>query len=149
MAGGYVLLGLMLLTVLAVFSRKVLNSPIMGIQDISEVCLVLLVFSAMAYAGWTGGHIAVDLIESIVSKPVLKIFDITMRSAGAIFMAILSWQSALRAVEAGREAEATNLVAIPLYPFFWVITAGFGLFALVLALLAIRAAKGDPEFFEQ
>ena len=149
LAGGYVLVAVMLLTVVAVFSRKILNDPIIGIQDISEVSLILMVFSAMAYAGWTGGHIAVDLIADVASKPVLRIIDIVMRFIATLLLATLAWQSGHRAIEAYSDRETTNLISIPLHPFFWVITAGFGLFALTTLFLTIRAIRGDTEFPEQ
>ena len=147
--GGYVLVAVMLLTVVAVFSRKILNSPIIGIQDISEVCLILMVFSAIAYAGWTGGHIAVDLIADVVGKPVLRIIDLVMRFIATILLAVLAWQSGHRAIEAYADGETTNLINIPLHPFFWVITIGFSLFALTTLFLTIRAARGVTEFPEQ
>lgn len=144
--GGYVLIGLMLLTVVAVFTRKILNDPIIGVQDISEVSLVFVVFSAMAYAGWTGGHIAVDLIANAISDKVLRFIDTVIRTVSAILMAVLAWESALRAMEAYREGEATNLISIKLYPFFWVIAVGFALFALALFILAWRSATRTSDY---
>ena len=146
LVGGYVLVALMLLTVVAVFTRKVLNSPIIGVQDISEVSLIFVVFTAMAYAGWTGGHIAVDLIADAVSQRVLRIIDFVMRAVATVLLATLAWQSVHRAIEAQSDAETTNLIAIPLYPFFWVIAAGFGLFALTTLVLTVRAARGITDF---
>ena len=146
LAGGYILIGLMLLTVVAVFSRKILNAPIIGVQDLSEVSLVLVVFSAMAYAGWTGGHIAVDLIADMISPRVLRFIDVAMRALSATLIAIVAWESALRAMEAFREGEATNLISIRLYPFFWAISVGFALFALALFLLAWRAATRTSDY---
>jgi TRAP-type C4-dicarboxylate transport system permease small subunit len=146
---GYMLLWLMVLTVVAVFSRKVLNSPIIGVQDLSEVSLVVVVFFAMSYAGWTGGHIAVDLIAEALPRSWLRLVDIVMRLAGALFFVIVAWQSAERAIEAYAFKEATNLITIPLYPFFWVIAGGFVLFSAVLAVLALRSAAGDSDYPEQ
>ncbi len=146
MIGGYLLIWLMGLTVFAVFTRKVLNAPILGIQDLSEVSLVVTVFAAMAYAGWTGGHIAVDLIADVLSPRLMSAVDVLIRSISAIFFAIVAWQSALRAIEAQEVGEATNMIALPLYPYFWVIALGFALFSVVLAVLALRAARGQPDF---
>ena len=67
-AAGAALLWLMLLTVVAVVMRYVFNAPILGAQDISELSLAVVVFLGIPYCGWTGGHVAVDLISTVVGE---------------------------------------------------------------------------------
>ncbi len=144
--GGLGLLWLMALTVVAVILRKLFNAPIFGVQDLSEATLVVVVFFGMAYCGWTGGHIAVNLIGSVLRGRALGLLDAAMRSVCATFFGFVCWETVLRGLESRELGEATNLIFIPQYPFLYVVAFGTGLYALVLFLLALRSARGlaDP-----
>ncbi len=138
------LLALMLLTVVAVTLRK-FNYPIVGTQDLSEAGLTIVVFFAMAYSGWTGGHIAVDLISGVLKDRGIRILDTVVRLVCGLFLAIVAWQSVRQGLDALEFGDGFNLVDIPHYPFFFVVAFGSGLYALVLLVLAARSATGLPE----
>lgn len=144
-ASGVILLGLMVLTVVAVTLRK-FNYPILGTQDLSESGLAIVVFFALAYSGWTGGHIAVDLISGILKGRALQLLDTTVRFCCAVFFVIVAWQSVRQGLDALEFGDGFNMLDIPHYPFFFVVAFGSGLYALVLFMLALRSACGlsDP-----
>jgi TRAP-type C4-dicarboxylate transport system permease small subunit len=146
--GGIVLLGLMVLTVVAVTLRK-FNNPIFGAQDLSESGLVVVVFFAMAYSGWTGGHIAVDLIGSFVKPRTLDVMDTITRAISGGFFLIVAWQSMRQGLDALEFGDGFNLLPIPHYPFFFIIAFGSAIFAFILFVLAARSAKGLPEIKSQ
>ncbi len=141
LVSGVVLLALMLLTVVAVTVRK-FNFPITGTQDLSEAGLTIVVFFAMAWSGWTGGHIAVDLVSGVLKGRGLRILDAVSRFLSAGFFGIVAWQSVLQGTDALEQGDGFNLIALPHYPFFFVVAFGCGLYALVLFVLAIRSACG-------
>ena len=144
LAGGVMLLGLMVLTVVAVTLRK-LNYPIVGTQDLSEAGLITVVFFAMAYSGWTGGHIAVDLISGVLKGNRLRILDTVVRSCCGAFFVVVAWQSVRQGLDALEFGDGFNLIDMPHYPFFFVVAFGSGLYALVLLVLAARSATGLPD----
>jgi TRAP-type C4-dicarboxylate transport system permease small subunit len=143
-AGGVILLALMVLTVVAVTLRKI-NYPILGTQDLSEAGLTVVVFFAMAYSGWTGGHIAVDLISAVIKGRALQLLDTVVRSCCAAFFVIVAWQSVRQGLDALEFGGGFNLLDIPHYPFFFVVAFGSGLYALILFVLAARSAWGLPD----
>lgn len=143
-AGGLVLMGLMLLTVADVTLRKFVE-PIEGAQDISESGLIVVVFLAMAYSGWTGGHIAVDLIGAVVKGRALELLDVVVRLFCGLFFGVVAWQSAYQGLDALEFGDAFNVLPIPHYPFYFIISFGSLLFAGVLMVLAWRSARGFPE----
>jgi len=144
MVSGAILLCLMVLTVVAVVLRK-MNDPIMGVQDLSESGLTLVVFFAMAYSGWTGGHIAIDLIGSALSPGALRRVDAVTRFLSAVFFLLVAWQSGVQGMDALEFGDGFNLLDIPHYPFFFIISFGFVLYSIVLFILAVRTALGLPE----
>lgn len=141
---GGILLALMVLTVVAVTVRK-FNYPIEGTQDLSEAGLIVVVFFAMAYAGWTGGHIAVDLIGVLLKGRGLMVLEAFVRFCCAVFFVIVAWQSVRQGLDALEFGDGFNLVAIPHYPFFFVVAFGSGLYGLILFVLAARSACGLPD----
>jgi TRAP-type C4-dicarboxylate transport system permease small subunit len=146
--GGIMLLCLMVLTVVAVTLRK-FNNPIMGTQDLSESGLVIVVFFAMAYSGWTGGHIAVDLIGSFVKPRTLGRMDTITRAISGGFFLIVAWQSMRQGLDALEFGDGFNLLPIPHYPFFFIIAFGTTVFAFILLIMAARSARGLPEIKSQ
>ena len=142
---GVGLLGLMALTVFAVFMRKVINDPIMGTQDLSEAGLTVVVFFGLAYSGWTGGHIAVDLISGALKPRTLRAVDTIVRLVCGVFFIVVAWQSVKQGMDALEFGDGFNLLDIPHYPFFFVVAFGSTVYALVLFVLAVRAARGLPE----
>ena len=146
--GGAMLMCLMALTVVAVTLRK-FNDPILGTQDLSEAGLTIVVFFAMAYSGWTGGHIAVDLIGNFVSARRLALVDTAVRILCGLFFVVVAWQSLAQGLDAVEFGDGFNLLDIPLYPFYFVIAFGSLVFAFVLVVLGLRSALGLPEISRQ
>tara|TARA_R110002072_G_scaffold130040_17_gene268792 strand:+ start:821 stop:1327 length:507 start_codon:yes stop_codon:yes gene_type:complete len=144
LVSGLLLMGLMLLTVAAVSLRKA-NEPIFGAQDISESGLIAVVFFAMAYSGWTGGHIAVDLIGNVIKGRALELLDFGVRLVCGLFFIVVTWMSFEHGLDALEYGDAFNLLPIPHWPFYFIIAFGSGVFTLVLFLLAARSALGLPE----
>ena len=143
--GGLALLWLMGLTVVAVIMRYVFGSPILGAQDISEMSLVLVAFLGLAYSGWTGAHIAVDLIGGLLAPGIMRWTDTAVRSMGAVLMAAVTWQTVRQGLDAVTYGEATNLIEIPHAPFFLVVALGSAAYTIVLWVQAVRAAFGVPD----
>ena len=142
--GGVILLCLMVLTVVAVTLRK-FNNPILGTQDLSESGLIMVVFFAMAYSGWTGGHIAVDLIGAVVKGRALEMMDAVVRFVCGLFFVVVASQSLSQGLDALEFGDGFNLLDIPHFPFYFVIAFGSLIYALVLLLLSLRSALGLPE----
>ena len=143
LVSGLILMCLMTLTVIAVTVRKA-NHPIIGAQDLSESGLIVVVFFAMAYSGWTGGHIAVDLIGAIKGRS-LDFLDCGVRTVCGLFFVVVTWMTFEHGLDALEFGDGFNLLPIPHWPFYFVIAFGSGLFSLVLFLLAARSAYGMPE----
>lgn len=146
---GVALLWLMGLTVIAVVMRYVFNAPILGAQDLSQVSLVLVVFPAMAYCGWTGGHVALDLISAAIKSSTLRWTDMIIHATSALLFVFISRQAWSRGVDALKYGEATNLIDIPHAPFFFVIAMSCGLYAAVLFIQTVKTAIGRPRAKEQ
>lgn len=146
LVGGLVLMLLMLLTVYSVVMRYVFNAPPHFTLDASKMLLVPVVFLGLAYCGWTGGHIAVDLIGALGRPSLTRWTDVAVRLLCAALVGLLTWELAGLVASSIEFDEVTNLIELPHYPFVAVMVFGAGLYALVLVLLTLRslAGKADP-----
>lgn len=142
---GIDLFGLMLLTVYSVVMRYVFNAPPFFTLDLSEMMLIPVVFFGLAYCGWTGGHIAIDLVGTLKMPALERVVDVAVRLACAAVVALWTWKLARLARDLQEVGNATNLVQIPHFPFVWAMVAGSGLFALACFGLALRSLRGQDD----
>lgn len=137
---GLVLLALMLFTVLDVAMRYFFNAPFRGSLEATEFSMALIVFLSLAYCGWQGGHIAVDLFESYLRAPALRLLPSAMALIGAGLFGLIAWQLVVETSHAW--SQVSNMLRVAYWPFKLVAAFGSALFALVLLIQGVDAARG-------
>lgn len=142
LAGGMVLVAMVLLTVVDVTLRKLWNAPIFGAQNISELALLVVVFCAVAHCGREKGHISVNLLGDALGARFTRVADTLVNLIGAAIFALLTWRALVAALQAIEIERVSNLLAIPHWPFYAMIALGAGLYAIVQLIEAIGAASG-------
>lgn len=130
LAAGGVLLLLTFFTVVDVVLRYFFNAPFRGSLELTEYAMALIVFFSLAYAGWTGSHIAVDLLEKWLDRPSLRYLPSLMAFAGAVLFAIIAWRMSVEAIESW--SQVSNMMRIPHWPFRLAGAFGSAMFAVVL-----------------
>lgn len=138
-AAGWILLALMAYTVLDVVLRYVFNAPFRGSLETTQFAMSLIVFLAIAYCGWTGGHIAVDLFEAALDRPALRFLPAAVALTGAVLLAAVAWQTAVEAIATTHRV--SNMMRWPYYPFRLVAAFGSAAFALVLLVQGVQALR--------
>ena len=142
LASGGVLLLLMAYTVVDVVLRYGFNRPFSGSLEFTEFAMVLIVFLAIAYTGWTGGHIAVDLFEKALDRPALRFLPTVISLAGALLFAVIAWQVTLETT--ATLPQVSNMLRWPHYPFRFTVAFGSAMFALVLLVQGVMALARRP-----
>lgn len=141
-AGGAVLLGLVALVAFDIVMRRVLHVPFLGGFEMTELAMVVIVALGLPYCAALGGHVSVDLFAKALDRPALRWVNALVHAAGAVLLAVVAWRTVLHALGSYRWGDATNMMAIPKYPFQIVTAAGAALFAAVLLGQAMRALRG-------
>ena len=130
-----VILGIMMmLTVVDVFFRYVLNTPLTGAIEVSELLMVVLVFPALGWIAIERSHIRVDLLVSTWPPRVQLIVEIIILLLTLGTFVIITWQSIL---ESRQVDMTTSLLSIPEAPFHWVMTGGFAMLCLAIVSLVV------------
>ena len=142
--GGVVLFIMMGLTVVDVIFRDVLNAPIFGAEDLWRVGLLIVVATAVAYSGRTGGQVAVELYSDALGSGITRWTDKLVRLIGAAMFTVLAWRLLINGRDAAIYGETSQGLLLSHGPFYYILAAGMGLYALVLAV-EIFAKTGDGE----
>lgn len=123
-----------LATLADIAGRHLLGLPVAGIVELTELALVWSAFTGMAAGFWTGAHVAVELIESLVSRRVLAVINL---ANVLIVLAVMTWLAVLAVAEFRDKLEwgdRTTDLAVP-YTWFWgAVVVGYAASAVLLAL---------------
>jgi TRAP-type C4-dicarboxylate transport system permease small subunit len=142
LAAGGILLLLMAVTVLDVFLRYVFNAPLASAWEFTEFSMALIVFLGIAYCGWTGGHIAVDVFEKWLDRPSLRFLPALIAFVGAALFALIAYRATLEMV--ATIDQVSNMLRWPHYPFRFTVAFGAAMLALVLAIQGVQTLRRRP-----
>lgn len=142
LASGCVLLLLMFYTVADVVLRYGFNRPFSGSLEFTEFSMATIVFLAIAYTGWTGGHIAIDLFEKWLNRPALRYLPALLAFTGSALFALIAWRAAVEATATIHQF--SNMLKWPHYPFRYTVAFGSAMFALTMFIQGVQAVRRHP-----
>lgn len=130
---GLVLVSIMILVSVAVYRRYVLNDPILGDTEFVEIGMSLVVMMAMPFVTLKSEHIRVDILDPYLGNIGRFFGDVFARLASCFVLVLLirkTWDKTLEAIE---YEDVTNMIELPVWIPYGIITLGFSLVVLVLA----------------
>lgn len=141
------LLAMMLTIFTGVVARYYFRAPIVGLNEIVELLSVALVMLAMPYAAQTEAHIRVDIFDNWLGRIGRFVGDIAARAAGIFILSFLSFRAWHKLMDVAEFGDTTNMLRIPLWPFYGVVLVGgvFYVFVLLLQLISILATGPEDE----
>ena len=131
---GVVLFALMLLTTADVIGRYFFNAPITGVVDLTEFSVLLMTFLSFAYCGFRGAHVVIELLYNRLGPGARLWLTRASNTAGAVLFGVMAWRSVVQSIDVRDFDESSQLLAVPYWPFYWVLAFGAALFAWVLLL---------------
>jgi TRAP-type C4-dicarboxylate transport system permease small subunit len=140
-AGGILLL-LMLVTVIDVILRYVFNAPLASVWEFTEFSMAMVVFLGIAYCGWTGGHISIDLFDGWLNRPSLRYLPALIAFTGALLFVLVAYRATLEALATIHQV--SNMLRWPHYPFRFTAAFGSAMFAVVLLWQGIESIRRKP-----
>ena len=136
LCGGWVLMALMVYTVADVVLRYIFNRPFSGSLEITEFAMAAIVFLGIAYCGWLGGHVAVDILERPLENPKLRFIPVILTFISGILFAAIAWLTFAEAL--GTMHRISNMMRWPHYPFQLAVAFGSAMYAIVLLIQSFR-----------
>lgn len=130
-AGGIVLLALMLMTVASVVMRATLGFPILGDFELVEMGTAISAFAFLPYCHQAGGNVVVDVFTNRAPERVKSGLGALSSLILSGIAAVLVWRMALGGYDFYRYQEVTTNIEIPRWWAFPPILISLALLVLV------------------
>jgi TRAP-type transport system small permease protein len=113
------LVGLVLLTCIDVVGRYLLNRPLTGAFELSELTMGALVFASLPLVTLRRQQVTVDLFERLVPAAWRPVQDAAASLVAALCVGVIAWRLWVKAEEMMRAGETTATLKIPVYPLVY------------------------------
>ena len=126
---------LMLDVVADVCGRYFFNAPLLGASEMATLMMVIIIFSALAWAALADKHIKVDIVMQRFSPRVRAIVNsITLLLTLGIY-GVITWRSVLESMGVH---DVSSYLRVSHTPFYWIMTVGFAVFCISIVVLVIK-----------
>ena len=110
---------MMLLTFADVVARYLLNRPIRGGFEITELTLLVLIFAGLPLVSHADEHVTMDFIDRILPPRLRAPWVRVMHAIIAAIMFFLSWQVWIKATRIASYGDTTEVLSITIGPFVY------------------------------
>jgi TRAP-type C4-dicarboxylate transport system permease small subunit len=140
------LFAMMLLTFADVIGRKLLGNSIVGAVELTELCMLVMIFLALPLASLAGEHIVFDLLDRYLPARVLHLQMALAHAVSAVIFGGAAWLVWVRSVRTYSMGDVTARLEIGLGPFHQMVAAMLLITALVHVALIVREwrHRADP-----
>ncbi|SDG94312.1 TRAP transporter small permease [Alloyangia pacifica] len=136
--GGVALLALVVLIFAGVVLRYAFGQPILGSNEIIQLAAVALVMSALPYCTHLNGHVSVDVFDRVLGRFGRRAGDVIARLLSGYALGVLCHRAYYKALDAAEFGDTTNMLGLPLWPFYGILALGCGFCVLVFALQILK-----------
>ena len=130
-AASAILFCMMMLTFLDVIARYIVNRPIRGAFEITELMLLVLIFAGLPLVTHAGEHVTMDLIDRMLGARLRGALNRLIELICAGLMFFLTWQMWLKAGKIAGYGDTTDILRIPVGPFIYFMAAMIAVSGLV------------------
>lgn len=139
-----VLFVLMMLTTVDVIGRYVLNRPLPGAFEITEMALAALIYCGLPLVSQRREHIVIDTFDHFMSRTVRRACDMTAEVLCSATLFGLAWLVFRRASRVLAYGDTTTVLRLPLAPVAYLM-AGMLLATAVIHLALILVPHGEDD----
>ena len=122
---------MMVLTFFDVVGRYLLNRPIRGAFEITELGLLVLIFAGLPLVSHADEHVTMDFIDRILPERVARAWVRVVHAICAAIMFFLAWQVWIKANRIASYSDTTDVLRITIGPFVYFMSLMIGLTGLV------------------
>lgn len=126
------LVGMVLLTCVDVIGRYVLNQPLTGAFELSEMAMGALVFASLPLVTLRRQQVTVDLLDWLVPRTWRTAQDTVANLVAALCVVAVAWRLWVKAQEMMHTGETSAVLKIPVYPLVYYMAVLSLLTALVI-----------------
>ncbi|MCW5700925.1 MAG: TRAP transporter small permease [Rhodospirillales bacterium] len=124
--GGVAMLAMTVLTIASIVGREVVSMPIPGDFELVEIGCAIAIFAFLPYCQLVRGNVIVDLFTDWASMRTRALLELVSNLAFSLVAAVLTWRTALGAIDIWTYREETMVLRVPLWWGFDAGVYGFG-----------------------
>ncbi len=143
-AAAVIILLITLVTCVDVVGRYLLDAPLSGAFELTELLLAALVFIALPLTTERREHVEVDLLNAALSPLGQRLLAAFAGLFSAALLATLSWRLFSHAYKAALDGAVTNALHIPLAPFGYLAGAACMVSAFIAFLRGLQPPFEHP-----
>ena len=130
LAGGFVLVAMMLMSLASIFGRAVLNKPLPGDYELVQLGCAIAVAAFLPFCQMRGGHVLVDFFTANSRASVRATLDTLGALLLGVAATVFTWRLAAGALSLRVANDQTTILEIPTW---WAVTSMVPSFALFSA----------------
>ncbi len=139
-AGGMLMIGVVLMTVISILARYLFNAPIPGDYEITELALGITVFAFFPYCHARSGNIVVEFFTGRL-RPRHKIaLDMVHSVVFTLVAGLITWRLLVGGMHKLEDGETTLFLGIPIHWAYFSALLGAGLLTAICVLVVYRHA---------
>ena len=131
LSASVLLFGMMVLTFFDVVARYLLNKPIRGAFEITELGLLVLIFAGLPLVSHADEHVTMDFIDRILPQRIARVWVRVVHAICAAIMFFLAWQVWIKANRIASYSDTTDVLRITIGPFVYFMALMIGLTGIV------------------
>jgi len=131
---GASLVFMMALISFGVFMRYVVGQPVLGINEILQLNALALAMLALPYTTAEVAHVRADIFDPALGRWGRWAADIFTRVLSIVGLWVLVGRAWAKALDAYEFQDQTNMLGLPIWPFYGTIAAGMALCILIFAI---------------
>jgi TRAP-type C4-dicarboxylate transport system permease small subunit len=139
--GGWLLLGVALVTVSDAVLRDALGRPLPGTFEATELVLALVIFLALPYTSLSDGHVVVDMLTGRLGQRAQAVFISVNALVCATLFGLIALQQATLAAEFLATQRTTITMRLPVAPCLILVSVMAGLTTVAFVVQALAAVR--------
>jgi TRAP-type C4-dicarboxylate transport system permease small subunit len=128
-----VLFLMMAITAIDVAGRYILNMPLKGGFEMTELLLAALIYCGLPLVSWRREHIVIDTFDPLFPPRLKRALDIVAEVICAATLSGMGYLIFIRAVRVAEYGDTTTVLKLPLAPIVYLM----GVMIVVAALIHI------------
>jgi TRAP-type C4-dicarboxylate transport system permease small subunit len=141
-ASSALLFALMVLTFFDVVGRYLLNRPIRGAFELTELALLVLIFAGLPLVSHADEHVTMDFIDRLLGERARDLWIRFIHAVCAAIMFFIAWQTWIKAGKIAGYGDTTDVLRIAVGPFVYFMTAMIALTGVVHVFKIFASGTG-------
>ncbi|HLT27282.1 MAG TPA: TRAP transporter small permease [Zeimonas sp.] len=140
-AGGIVMLGFTVVSVLSILGRSLFNAPLLGDFELVERGTAIAVFAMLPYCHLRGGHVAVDMFVGMFPQAMRAFLAVASDVLFAFVAGLMTWRLALGGINQYEFNDMSMMLQIRTWWVFVPVVLSMALLTLVCIARALRGGR--------